>query len=108
MMTIFLDYWVLFIYSDSIKYTTTPTPKAPKGEYGAYWWLNAGSPEDNTNRLFPSLPTDLYLAWGYEGQNVLVIPSRDLVLAHLGASEPPSEIWNPEVFVAGVLDAIKQ
>ncbi len=89
-----------------VKYTTTPTPKAPKGEYGAYWWLNSGSPEDRTNRLFPSLPTDLYLAWGYEGQNVLVIPSRDLVLVHLGASVPPSETWNPEVFVGGVLDAI--
>ncbi len=26
-----------------VKYTTTPTPKAPRGEYGAHTWLNAGS-----------------------------------------------------------------
>lgn len=93
-----------------VKYTTTPTPKAPKGEYGAYWWLNAGNPLGSANRLYPSLPADVYLARGYEGQNVVVIPSRALVVVHLGACGPPSGegAWEPEEFVADILKAIKQ
>jgi len=91
-----------------VKYTTTPTPKAPKGEYGAYWWLNAGNPAGSANRLYPSLPPDLYLARGYEGQDTVVIPSRDLVVVHLGACSPPAGegAWNPEEFVADILKAI--
>ena len=89
-----------------VKYSTTPTPKAPKGEYGAYWWLNAGNPLGSANRFFPSLPTDLYQARGYEGQDITVIPSRDLVVVHLGAASPPSA-WNPEEFIADILKAIK-
>lgn len=93
-----------------VKYTTTPTPKAPQGEYGAYWWLNAGNPLGTANRLYPSLPTDLYLARGYEGQDTIVIPSRDLVVVHLGACTPPwgEGAWKPEEFVADILKAIKQ
>jgi CubicO group peptidase (beta-lactamase class C family) len=91
-----------------IEYTTTPTPKAGRAQYGAYWWLNVGNPKGSDNRWFPSLPTDTYLASGFRGQNVIVIPSRDLVLVHLGASSPPTRVWNPEEFVAKVLDAIKQ
>jgi CubicO group peptidase (beta-lactamase class C family) len=93
-----------------VAYSTKPTPKAPQGEYGAYWYLNAGSPSDPSNRLYPSVPTDLYLARGYEGQNVIVIPSRELVLVHLGACTPPAGpgAWSPEEFVAGVLDAIRK
>jgi hypothetical protein len=93
-----------------VKYSTTPTPKAPKGEYGAYWWLNAGNPPGTANRLYPSLPTDLYLARGYEGQETIVIPSRDLAVVHLGACSPPSGegAWEPEEFVGDILKAIKQ
>ena len=93
-----------------VKYTTTPTPKAPKGEYGAYWWLNAGNPPGSENRLYPSVPLDLYLARGYEGQNVIVIPSRKMVLVHLGACIPPSGpgAWNPEEFIGDVLKAFKE
>jgi CubicO group peptidase (beta-lactamase class C family) len=95
---------------DWVKYTVTPTPKAPKGEYGAYWWLNAGNPVGSGNRLYPSVPSDLYLARGYEGQNVIVIPSRQLVLVHLGACVPPSGpgAWHPEEFISDVLKAIKE
>ena len=93
-----------------VEYTVTPTPKAPKGEYGAYWWLNAGNPVGSENRLYPSVPSDIYLARGYEGQNVIVIPSRELVLVHLGACVPPSGpgAWHPEAFIADVLKAIKK
>lgn len=93
-----------------VEYTVTPTPKAPRGEYGAYWWLNAGNPVGSKNRLYPSVPDDLYLARGYEGQNVIVMPSSEMVLVHLGACVPPSGpgAWHPEEFIADVLKAIKK
>ena len=65
-----------------------PTPPAPNGRYGAHWWLNAGTPGAPADRPFPSLPTDLFYASGYEGQFVVVLPSRDLVVVRLGQSEP--------------------
>ena len=93
-----------------VEYTTTPTLQAPRGEYGAYWWLNAGNPVGSENRLYPSAPADLYLARGYEGQNVIVIPSRDLVLVHLGACFPPAGpgSWTPEEFIVDVLNAFQE
>ncbi len=87
-----------------VKYTTTPTPAAPRGEYGAYFWLNAGRAK--AKPMFPSLPRDLYMALGYGGQNVIVIPSVDLVIVRLGSSEPATEGWKPEPFVAEVISAI--
>ena len=44
-----------------VSYTTTPTPKAPRGEYGALFWLNAGSTSNPANRRWPSIPKDAYL-----------------------------------------------
>jgi len=42
-------------------------------DYGRHWWL------------WPDLPGGL-AAHGYEGQYLLVVPERDLVLVHLGKS----------------------
>ena len=45
---------------DWVAYSTTPTPLAPQGKYGAQFWLNAGTPGNPADRLFPSLPADLF------------------------------------------------
>jgi CubicO group peptidase (beta-lactamase class C family) len=71
-----------------VRYVTTPTPRAPKGQYGAHWWLNAGDPAGSDNRPWPELPSDAYAARGHSGQWVLVIPSRSLVIVRLGMSFP--------------------
>jgi CubicO group peptidase (beta-lactamase class C family) len=88
-----------------VDYTRTPTPHAPKGRYGAHWWLNAGRPDDPTDRPFPRLPTDLYRASGFQGQSVTVVPSRRVVIVRLGCTTPPAE-FDYEGFVAGVLQAL--
>jgi CubicO group peptidase (beta-lactamase class C family) len=88
-----------------VKYSTTPTP-ASRGEYGAYFWLNVGRGKGKS--MFPSLPRDLFMALGYGGQNVIVIPSADLVIVHLGSSEPPTEGWDPEPFVSGVISSLRR
>ena len=86
-------------------YTTTPAAKAPKGEYGAMFWLNAGASSDSANRRWPSVPTDAYSAEGFQKQQVIIIPSRKLVLVRFGATPTP-QAWNTEAFIADVLAAL--
>ena len=88
-----------------VSYTTTPTQKAPRGEYGALFWLNAGSASNPANRRWPSIPIDAYLADGFQEQRVIIIPSRKLVLVRLGNSSY-SDAWNDEKFISDVLAAL--
>ena len=81
-----------------------PTPPAPRGSYGAHWWLNAGAPGDPRDRPYPSLPTDLFYASGYEGQSVVVLPSHALVVVRLGQSVP-EQAFDLEAFLHAVLAA---
>jgi CubicO group peptidase (beta-lactamase class C family) len=90
--------WVAFV--------RRPTPAAPKGAYGAHWWLNAGTPGAPADRPYPSLPPDLFYASGYEGQYVVVLPSHDLVVVRLGQSEP-EQAFDLEPFLRSVLDAFE-
>ena len=81
-----------------------PTPASPRGSYGAHWWLNAGTPGAPDDRPYPSLPTNLFYAAGYEGQYVVVLPSQDLVVVRLGQSEP-EQAFDLEGFLNAVLAA---
>ncbi len=88
-----------------INYSTTPTKKAPKGRYGAHFWLNAGTPDDPTDRPWPNAPKDTFAALGFQGQNVIIIPSRKTVLVRLGASTG-SNAWSTDQFIHKVLSAL--
>lgn len=66
-----------------IKYTTTPSAGAKQGEYGAQFWLNAGEPGNPSNRTYPDVPADCFFAEGYQGQEVWIIPSKQLVVVRL-------------------------
>ena len=88
-----------------VAYSTTPTPGAPKGEYGAHFWLNAGEKNNPDNRWYPDAPTDLFSANGYEGQRVFIIPSKDLVIVRLGLSKRGSFDFNE--FLKRVLEAVE-
>jgi CubicO group peptidase (beta-lactamase class C family) len=88
-----------------VSYTMTPTPEAPLGEYGALFWLNAGSASNPANRPWPSIPGDTYQADGFQGQRVIIIPSRKLVLVRLGNCSY-SDAWNDEEFISEVLAAL--
>jgi len=90
-----------------VAYSTTPTPKAPKGEYGALFWLNAGAPGNPADRRLPNAPEDTYYADGYQGQRVIVIPSRRLVLVRFGATSDRSA-WDTDAFIVGVIRALPQ
>lgn len=69
-----------------VKYSSTPAPAAPIGQYGAQFWLNAGAKDNPDNCYHPGIPHDEYGAEGFENQYVLIIPSRNLVLVRLGIS----------------------
>jgi len=90
-----------------VTYSTTPTPKAPRGEYGALFWLNAGAPDSPDNRLWPHAPVDAYAAQGFQEQKVIVIPSRNAVLVRFGATSQRSA-WDTDAFIAGVLQALPE
>ncbi len=88
-----------------VKYTTTPTPGAPQGRYGALFWLNAGTASDPADRRWPRLPPDTYCAKGFQEQSVCVIPSKKLVSVRLGLSNDRSA-WNLETFIEDILAAL--
>ena len=90
-----------------VKYTTTPTPRAPQGKYGAFFWLNAGAPSDASDRMMASVPVDTFFARGFQEQRVFIVPSKNLVLVRFGATSQKSA-WNDEAFVASMLAALPE
>jgi CubicO group peptidase (beta-lactamase class C family) len=87
-----------------VKYSSTPTPKAPMGKYGAHFWLNAGERENPLNRTYPSLPRDLVYLSGFNNQVVAIIPSKDIVVVRIGVTHDDS--WSNETFIKDVLGVI--
>lgn len=74
------------------------------GEYGALWWVNAGRNGHEEGRTFQRVPGDCFSCQGYEGQFVLVVPSKQLVIVRLGLEK---EYLDPGNFAGDVAAAIK-
>jgi CubicO group peptidase (beta-lactamase class C family) len=88
-----------------VEYSTTPVDVPTENPYGAQWWLNEGP--DGALRM-PSVPPDASWASGNEGQQVVVIPSEDLVVVRLGFSGAFSGVlWGLEPMLAGIVDATR-
>mgnify|MGYP002636065756 CR=1 FL=1 len=73
---------------DWVKYSTTATQTAPLNQYGAQFWLNSATNLATEQRKWPTVPTDAYYMGGYQGQYVVVIPSKELVIVRLGFTKP--------------------
>lgn len=89
-----------------VSYSTTPAPAAKNGDYGAQIWLNRGPAGDPAARPFPDLPTDLYYFEGYQGQLVGIVPSRRLVVVHLGMQTRGE--WDTGQWLTGILRAVQE
>lgn len=88
-------------------YSGAATSTAPKGEYAAQFWANAGDRRDPSDRKLPSVPVDAYWASGFQGQAVLIVPSRDAVIVRLGLTHD-RPAWDLDAFAASVLAALPQ
>ena len=79
------------------KYVATPT-NTSNGIYGAHFWLNAGG-------RYRDAPKDLYSANGFQGQNVFIIPSLDMVIVRLGLKEEGEFDFNG--LLKGIIESLK-
>jgi hypothetical protein len=80
------------------KYVSTPTPTS-NGKYGGHFWLNSSG-------KYPDAPRELYYASGFQGQKVIIIPSKDLVIVRMGLTDDESFDFNG--FLKGVLGSFEK
>ncbi len=88
-----------------VEASTQPVEESTEFGYGYQWWLN--SAPDGTLRM-PDVPPDAFWASGNEGQQVVVVPSEQLVVVRLGYSPGFDGVqWGLEPLLAGVIDALR-
>ncbi|HVZ99563.1 MAG TPA: serine hydrolase [Caulobacterales bacterium] len=79
-----------------VDFARTPGPDTHTTIYGAQFWL---TPSQGTGAPIRSLLTDNALsdafeAQGHEGQLIVIVPSKDLVIVRLGRFDDTGERWN--------------
>jgi len=95
------DEWVRILPAGWVAYSTTPSKTADF--YGAHFWLgvpNSFVSETSRAQRQEALtwPEGAYLAAGYQGQFVTVVPDRDLVVVRLGLSQRRNS-WDHAAFI---------
>jgi len=68
------------VSADWVARSTRPNNSQNETAYGFQWWLNRGDEQ----LRWPDLPEESYAAQGNRQQNMMVIPSADLVIVRLG------------------------
>jgi CubicO group peptidase (beta-lactamase class C family) len=63
-----------------VDFLRTPATAQGANAYGAHWWLSL----PNKQGLLKGGPYDSFEAQGFQGQLIMVIPSKDLVIVRLG------------------------
>ena len=81
-----------------VEYTTTPASDS-KGEYGAFFWLNRGG-------RYPDAPADLFSCNGHDGQQIFIIPSKELVVVILGYSPKPDHVIDFNALLKDIVDCL--
>lgn len=83
-----------------VKYTTTPASDS-KGGYGSLFWLNQG-------KKYDLVPGDMYSCNGHDGQQIFIIPSKELVVVLLGYSPKPDRIMQFNQLLGDIIATIKE
>lgn len=86
-----------------VTYSTTPNPTYPG--YAAHFWRQVPQSFASQQQPKPAWPADAYLASGYQGQFVTVIPAHDLVVVRLGLAQRRKS-WDHESFIDQVIQAL--
>jgi len=81
-----------------VKYTTTPASDS-KGQYGAFFYLNS-------SKAYPSAPQDMFSAEGHDGQQIFIIPSKQMVVVVLGFSHRPDHAMDFDRLLADILKTV--
>ena len=81
-----------------VNYTTTPASDS-NGKYGSLFWLNQ-------SKYFPAAPEDMYSCNGHDGQQIFIIPSKELVVVLVGYSPKPDRVMKFNDLLGDVLSAI--
>jgi CubicO group peptidase (beta-lactamase class C family) len=77
-----------------VDFGRTPGPAQNTDTYGAGWWLTpTQGPGVPTSLITDNAMADAFSAQGYEGQIIVVVPSKDLVMVRLGRFDGP-ESWD--------------
>lgn len=78
-----------------VDFARTPTPAKNVDTYGAGWWLTPAKGEGAPYRsLIVGGPIDAFSAQGHEGQVILIVPSKDLVIVRLGRFDEQRGSWD--------------
>jgi CubicO group peptidase (beta-lactamase class C family) len=78
-----------------VDFARRKTPVDDCDVYGAGWWITAERGDGKPYRsLTPKGPRDLFHAQGHEGQLIVVVPSKDLVVVRLGHFKETEDAWH--------------
>jgi CubicO group peptidase (beta-lactamase class C family) len=69
-----------------VDFARTPAAGSDGDIYGAGWWVapNEGDGKPYPWRIDTGSPRDAFSAEGFEGQYILIVPSKDLIVVRLG------------------------
>jgi len=87
-----------------VEYARTTTPTAPAENYGAHWWRPSIQEHAAAKAQGITLPEDTFHAGGFEGQKMVVIPSREIVILRLALAY--FKVWPPYDNVCDILEAL--
>jgi CubicO group peptidase (beta-lactamase class C family) len=79
-----------------VDFARTPGPDRNTDIYGAQWWLTppAGPGRPDRSLITDNGMADAFSAQGHEGQIIVVVPSKDLVMVRLGLFHGGAEAWD--------------
>lgn len=93
--------------SEWIAYTLTPTPNAWVG-MGAGFWVNSDHSRGANQRVQEGMPQEAYMARGAFGQYLVMVPSKQLVIARFGTSGQSGDEAGVARLVADVMKAVTE
>lgn len=79
-----------------VDFARMPGPDPDTDVYGAHWWLTprVGTGRPTRSLIVDASMSDAFSAQGHEGQLIVVVPSKDLVMVRLGRFDGGLESWD--------------
>lgn len=83
---------------DWVEFVQQPAPNS-NNRFGGHFWLNKDG-------HLPDVPKDLYSLNGFQGQRVIIIPSKELVVVRLGLTYDRADFDFNE-WLKGIIEAVE-